>query len=181
MKTFKITRFVLQIVSLALFLGSLVICGIDVAEANTAFMAAMTAYVGIFALASVGIFLMSSSADTPRRVGHGLAISSYAIGLTIALIDINNASAAILMLVAVIALVFYYFCCLIIKIMQKSFPHAESPSDDIRIVRVKEWKQIMEEGIISKEEYEAKRCQILGIKMPSEKPAEEKAESKPRA
>ncbi len=179
MKTFKITRFILQIVAIGLFLGSLVICGIDNSSAgNVVYMAAVTAYVGIFALATVGTFLLSSSADTPRRVGHGFVISSFSIGLTVAISAIENSSAAILMLVAVIALAFYYFCCLIIMIMQKSFPHAESPNDDIRIVHVKEWKKIMEEGIISEEEYEAKRCQILGIKPQSdkEKPAEEKAE-----
>lgn len=171
MKAFKIVKLIMQICSLALFLASLLVCSIDVeARGNATFMTMMASFIGVFTLASVGVFLLNAPANTPQLVGHGLTVSSYTIGLTAAVLYLDNSTAAIVMLVAVILLALYYLFALIVRIMQKSCSHAESPNDDIRIVRVKEWKQIMEEGIISPEEYEAKRCQLLGIK-----PADKKA------
>ena len=60
--------------------------------------------------------------------------------------------------------------------MKKSGSDAESPNEDIRIIRIREWKQIMDEGIITKEEFESKRCQILGIKNPAKAEIPEKTE-----
>ena len=184
MKPFKIVKLIMQIGALALFLASLIVCGVDVeTQANATFMTMLAGFIGVFTLAAVGIFLLNASADAPRLVGHGLTLSSYTIGLTAAITYLNDSTAAIVMLVAVILLALYYLFTLIVWIMQKSCASAESPDDDVRIVRVKEWKKIMEEGIISQEEYEAKRCQILGIKMQPDKktPAEEKSEGKPHA
>ncbi len=182
MKPFKIVKLILQICSITLFLGSFLVGGIDTESAdNAAFINLLLASLsGIFVFAAVGTFLLNAPADAAKRIGHGLTISSYVLGLGVAFSYLENASAAIMMLVAAILLLLYYLCALIVKIMQKSFSEAESPNDDIRIVRVKEWKRIMEDGIISREEYEAKRCQILGIKPKAEKETEDKTAGKAR-
>ncbi len=177
MKPFKILRQIFQILSIALFLTSFVMCAIEL-ESNAEFFTMVLSFVGLSTLATVGTFLLSATNDTAKRVGHGFVISSFVLGLTVAIMFIEASSAAILMLVSVILLALYYLCVLIVSIMQRSSKNIESPEDDIRIVHVKEWKKIMDEGIITKEEYEVKRCQILGIKHePEEKKEEPKGEN----
>lgn len=174
MKPFKIVKLIMQICSLTLFLASLIVCAADVSEQNTAFIALMTGFVGVLAFAAVGIFLLNASANTPRLVGHGLVLSSYTVGLTAAIMCLENSSAAIVMLIAVIFLALYYLFSLIVKVIQKNSAPVENPDEDLRIAHIREWKKIMEEGIISPEEYETKRCQLLGIKSQANKDAEKK-------
>ncbi len=169
MKPFKILRLIFQALCISLFLASFVICGIDI-EYNALFLASLIANIGIGTIATVGVFLLSATSDTAKRIGHGFTLSSFALGLTFALQTLAaGSSAAILMLVAVIMLALYYTCVLVIHIMQRNTGTIENPDDDIRIVRVREWKKLMEEGIISEEEYEVKRCQILGFKSDDKK------------
>lgn len=163
MKPIKIAKLVAQIASAALFLTSILLCAIDVTSANTAFLALITAYGSIVVFAVVGAFLITSASDISRRIGHGLVISSYAVGLTAAISLIEDSSAAIVMLIAAIMLALYYLCVLLMVIMQKDYPLSDDPAADPRIVHLKEWKKLMEDGIISAEEYEGKRCKILGI------------------
>ncbi len=185
MKPFKILKLIFQAASTAAFLASLVFCALDVSVVNTAFLSFMTSYGLFFALAAIGTFLVSATSDVANRIGHGMLISSYAVGLTASLMYIGGVesgtqtaakaaeevpTAAVIMLVAAVLLALYYLCNLILKIMQKNSEGFEAPEDDIRIVHVREWKKIMEEGIISPEEYEVKRCQILGIKSQEKKP-----------
>lgn len=185
MKVFKILKVVFLVLALTLFLASFVLCGIragttidedaeastnESIAADTSFMAALTTYVGLFAMAAVGVLLMSANGDTAKRVGHGLTISSFAVGLAVALTFINAHSvAAVFMLIAAVLLVLQYICMFVIYVIKKNSPDAaEDPNEDVRVVRIREWKHIMEEGIISPEEYEEKRVQILGIKKPKE-------------
>lgn len=163
MKTFKILRQIFQILAVAMFVLSIVMCGIDNTTENTAFLTTLTLYGSVVIFAVVGAFLTSAPSDIARRIGHGLLIPSFAVGLTVALLYLDG-TAAIVMLVAAILLALYYLWALVIRILQKNGSQVDSPYEDIRIVRVKEWKQIMEEGIISPEEYEEKRCQLLGLK-----------------
>lgn len=171
MKVFKILSRIFQICAAVLFLASLVVCGIMPEELP--YMTTMVAFVGVFALGVVGIFLLSAQSDVAKRIGHGFVISSFGIGLTAAIGNMTivvdgeetTSIAAILMLVAAILLAFYYLCELVVSIIRRSGSYVESPDEDVRITRVKEWKSLMEEGIISEEEYEEKRCQILGIKV----------------
>lgn len=172
MKTFKILRLVFQALCISLFLASFVMCGIDI-EYNAVFLATLITNIGIATIAAVGVFLLSATSDTARRIGNGFTVSSFALGLTFAIQSlVTGSSAAVLMLVAVIMLALYYMCVLTINIMQRTSGTIENPDDDIRIVRVREWKKLMEEGIISGEEYETKRCQILGLKSDDKKKKE---------
>ena len=178
MKTFKILGKVFLIAAAALFLASLVICAVDLQSPdNPAFLAFVNGYMGLFALATVGTFLLTASSEVAQKVGHGLVISSYVIGLTAAITFIEGSSAAMLMLVAAVLLAFYYLCRLVLFVTCKSVEEPESPNDDIRIVHVKEWKEIMDQGIISPGEFEEKRCQILGIKKAA---AESRSKDKPK-
>ncbi len=169
MKLFKILRSTFLVLAMILFLASLVVCGVNV-EGDALFFATISAYVGLYALATVGVFLMTSANDTAKRVGHALAISSFTIGLAISLMFVTSYSvAAVIMLISVVLMALQYLCMFVLAVMKKHSPDAtENPNEDIRVIRVREWKHIMEEGIISAEEYEQKRTQILGISAPSE-------------
>lgn len=174
MNIFKILKKVFQSLAAVLFLLSIVICGIvkddkTGALAETAFLTMITAYVGIYVLALVGIFLISATSDTAQKVGHGMTISTFAIGLLIALMNIEDSMAAIIMIIAVIMLALYYLCALVIFIMRKSAGETDDPNEDARIIHIREWKKIMDEGIITQEEFEEKRCHILGIKTSDKK------------
>lgn len=165
MKIFKILSKIFLICAVTLFLASFVICSVDLeSQGNVTYMASIGSYTGLLALGTVGAFLLSASNGTAQKVGHGLILSSFAMGLTVALLLLETSSGAILMLVAVIALAVHYLFELILSILKKSGTEVESPEEDVRISRVKEWKAVLDEGIITPEEYEEKRCQILGIK-----------------
>ncbi len=169
MKVFKILKTVFQSAAAGLFLLSVVLCGVMAEEpAEAAYFTMISAIIGVCAWALVGIFLISAANGTAQKIGHGLTVSAYAVGLTVALLNIEFSTCAVIMLIAVIMLALYYLCTLVMEIMKRSFPCEEDPNEDVRIVRIREWKKIMEEGIISAEEYEKKRCEILGIK-PEEK------------
>lgn len=172
MKVFKILQKIFMVVALAAFLASFIIAAVNL-EGDAAYLAVVSANVGVFAAAAVGVFLLSSSNDVAKRVGHGLTLAAFAAGLALAIMTFGEYSIApILVIVAVAALALYYLSVLIIFIMKKSSPDSiENPNDDARVVCIREWKHIMEEGIISPEEYEEKRQQILGLKTKDAKDA----------
>lgn len=68
------------------------------------------------------------------------------------------------MLIAGAFLVLHYAFLIANIILNRNCTVTENPNEDIRIIRVKEWKQLVDDGIISEAEYEEKRMQILGIK-----------------
>ena len=110
------------------------------------------------------VFMTACKNDAVKKIGHGFAIASYTIGLAYALPNLEDSVGALFTLFAFVALVAYYLCLLVIVIMNRGIPDSIDPREDVRIIRVKEWKQILDEGIITEEEYEEKRSQILGIK-----------------
>ncbi len=179
MKIFKVLQKIFIFVALGLFLASLVAAAADL-EYEAAYVTTGLSMFGVFVLAAVGVFLLFSNNDTAKKVGHGLVISSYAIGLALAIMTMTEQIqiASVLVIIAAIALALYYLCALVIYIMKKSEPASiDNPEEDVRIVRIREWKRIMEEGIISAEEYEEKRQQILDIKTKSKELKPAKAEA----
>ncbi len=161
MKTFKILSKICRATAAALFAGSVLICAIVNDEKELAFMAVV---IGLLTSATVGVFMTACKNDAVKKIGHGFAIAAYTIGLAYALPNLEDSVGALFTLFAFVALVAYYLCLLVIVIMNRGIPDSIDPREDVRIIRVKEWKQILDEGIITEEEYEEKRSQILGIK-----------------
>lgn len=170
MKATKVIGKVFQILAAVLYAASFVIaCVLSNDNQNdAAYVVLITACAWIVAAATVGIFLISAKNDTAKKIGHGLTLSAYAVGLAYALLTLTaqgDASlGALLMIAAAALLAAFYICKLLGVIMNKGLSSELNPNDDIRIIRIKEWKHIMEEGIISEEEFEEKRIAILGIK-----------------
>lgn len=169
MKVLKILKTVFLACSAVLFIFSFVLCGAMAAypvayPAEASYFTILSALISVCVWALVGIFLLSATNGIAQKVGHGLTISAYSVGLTVSLFSIRFSSCAIITLVSVILLAFYYLCILIFAIIKRSFPTECEVEEDVRIKRIREWKKVMEEGIITPEEYEEKRCKILGIK-----------------
>lgn len=185
-----ISKVVLALAVIA-FALSMIIPGITKDALDASYMVLVFANVSMIICATVGAILTSANSDTARRVGHGMIIAAFVAGLSIALMFVDKAAdgttlspfaagadaeektvsstSAILMIVASALLAVYYVLQFVVLILNKASKEAGSPYEDSKIIRVKEWKQLLDEGIITKEEYEEKRVAILSIKQKADK------------
>jgi len=182
-KAFKVMSKILLIVAVILFCASLMLPGITQETIDMSFLAQLLSNTGLVIGAVLGPILIYSNNDTVKRVGHGLTGSAFVLGFALAVINLNlstsddvrdsvsvsDSASAVVMLVAAVVLALSYVFNLIIFIMNNGATENVNPTEDIRVIRIKEWKQLMEEGIITREEYEEKRVQILGIKPKNER------------
>lgn len=175
-KVFKILSKTLLVIAVALFAASFIIPGLSDNQSDQTYLLLIVANACILVFAVTGAILIESGNDTVRRIGHGLTVSSFLLGLTFAIPNLSSqvtidstiynvkSTAAIIMIVANAILVLSYLFRLIILILNKNgVAEADSPSEDSRVLRIREWKQILDEGIITEEEFEEKRCKILGL------------------
>ena len=185
-----ISKVVLALAVIA-FALSMIIPGITKDALDASYMVLVFANVSMIICATVGSILTAANSDTARRVGHGMIIAAFVAGLSIALMLVDKAAdgatlspfaavtddeektvsstSAIIMIVAAALLAVYYIFQFVVLILNKASKEAGSPYEDSKIIRVKEWKQLLDEGIITKEEYEEKRVAILGIKQKADK------------
>ena len=179
MKAFKITSKILLIVAAVLFVASLILPATSTEnELDSAYMVLVQLNSIIIASAGVGIFLMFAKNDTAKKIGNGLTVAAFVAGMFCA-VSIMTAMGemakeeladpvkvpvgAVLMIVAAVLLVAHYAFAIASYIVSKNGANV-NPAEDARIKCVKEWKQLETEGIITKEEFEEKRVQILGLK-----------------
>ena len=172
MKKFKIVSNVMLIVAISVFFLSIMIPAINQKSTmEAAFLVLIQANAIILALAGIGVFLIFSHGETARKVGNGMTVVSFIWGTVCALAMLigtpegskDKSIGAICMLVAALLLLLHYAFLLVSHILKRNSAEMENPNENIRIIRIKEWKQLLEEGIITKEEFEEKRVQILGI------------------
>lgn len=178
MKKFKVVSNIMLFVASAMFaLGVILSAVFPVAAEEVLFLPYVQANAIILACSGVGVFLIFSKVDTAKKVGNGLTIAAFVTGAVCALSTVAATSGrlsggetsasmsigAICMIVAAVLLFLHYAFLLVNYIINKN-SDKNDPNEDIRIIRVKEWKQLKEEGIITEEEFEEKRVQILGIK-----------------
>ncbi len=172
MRKFKLVSNIMLIIASILFVASPVVTAIVSSKdaGSAAFIVVLMASQLILASAGVGVFLMFAKNDTAKKIGNGISIAAYVTGLVCALgVVFQKASlGAVLMIAAVVFFLLRYVFLLVDYLINKNDPNATSPNEDIRIIRVKEWKKLMEEGIITKDEFEQKRIQLLGIKSETE-------------
>ena len=178
-KALKITSIIILIIAALLFAASVVLPAATTDnKLDAAFLILVQLNSIVLAGAGIGIALMFAKNDTAKKIGNGLTIASFVTGLLCAVSimaeygemaddatnDVEVSIGAILMIVAVVFLVIHYAFLVAYYVINKSSAGIATPSDDVRIVRVREWKKLLEEGIINQEEFEEKRVQILGIK-----------------
>ena len=183
-KAFKIVNKILLAIAVALLCSSIIVPGITLKSIDMTYLVLVIINTNVVIAAVVGAILSYSNNDIAKRVGHGFIVAAFVLGLATALVTLKTTTttvgtttkkgsetsiASVIMIVASIVLALSYVFNLLIYILGKNSNDTLNPSEDVRIVRIKEWKQLMEEGIITQEEYEEKRIQILGIKTKIEK------------
>ena len=103
-------------------------------------------------------------------VGDALSVAIYAVvfGVTLAVLVAINAKPDVSVLVAFVGVIVYMVSNLvrfIIYIVCKvnNYEGQDDPEKDPAIQNVLKWKGLKEEGIITEEEYEAKRAKLLHL------------------
>ena len=179
MKKFKIVSNVMLVVAMAVFVLGIVLSALDTTVKEELFLESVWSNAIILACSGIGVFLMFSKNDTAKKSGNGLTVAAFVTGTICALATITaiskiNAEApegehvgmsigAICMIVAAVLLVLHYAFLLVNYMLNRNLVKND-PDEDVRIIQIKKWKQLKEEGIITEEDFEEKRVQILGIK-----------------
>ncbi len=131
---------------------------------STAFFAAGGLSV-ILAIAMSAVFYFSKK-EVAKRIADALAITAFTILFAGGLIGLSSAGgltptfifvAAILF---IISLIFRLIIWIAIKV-KPDLDQAEEPENDPKVRAILKWKRLMEEEVITKEEYEAKRKAIV--------------------
>ena len=133
----------------------------------------------VLLLIVTGGLLKFAKNDTASRVGEGFALagilSVFAVSLYLivkAAGEATNAKDVVISLSAIIGLVGGIFYALyaavkgVIKIVEMVKPeiNKNDPDCDPKIQAVLKWKDLLDKGIITKEEFEIKRVEILELK-----------------
>ena len=171
MKKFKIVSNIMAIIAISLFMLSILISVITNTGLDGTFMTLIEINIILIACAALGVFLMFTKNDVARKLGNGMTVVGFLTGLICAvsvLVDMDSKNAdtpigAVIMIVSVVLLLLHYAFLLVDYLLNRNAAKMD-PSEDKRVARIKEWKALMEEGIITEEEYEEKRVQLLGIK-----------------
>lgn len=114
----------------------------------------------------LGAVLYLTSKDTPNRVGAGLIVACIIASSAITFAGFKSGMKTDV-LICLIADGFFLlsFAVAFIKYcVCKEDSATGMPEEDPRIKKVLAWKKLQEEGIISAEEFEEKRLEILEIK-----------------
>ena len=118
----------------------------------------------------VGILLEKSKNDLARRVGLGLALSTFVVmlGVSIPLLG-NEDGFGYSVLIVLIAAICYLLAVLvrgimaIVRLAKPLNEDTNDPYNDKNIQELIKWKKFCDDGIITKDEFEAKRARILGV------------------
>ena len=129
--------------------------------------------VTLLILLLVGALLRFSKNCTASRIGDAFTIATFAIFLGLAIqtisygaVSLSLAASASFVFVASLILRFVAF---VVASTKKTDDENTNPDKDPKIQLVLKWKSLLEEKVISQEEYEAKRKEILGLKEPKVK------------
>ena len=128
-----------------------------------------TGLISFIVLGMVGILLFFSKNEIAKKIGIGISTGVMLIQLYFAIGLIDSGSvAAILGLVSVVLYAIYFLIALI-GTLALGNGSCEDPETDPRIKKILGWKKLQNEGIISAEEFEEKRQEILGFKSKNNK------------
>lgn len=160
MKIFNIIKKVILVLAFVFTGVAFVLGGITLNQIDVTFSSALVAYVII---GFVGFFLMNAKNEIAKKVGLGITTGFMVILFYLSLVAISNSTAAIMGLVSVVLYVVYFLIALIGRIAIGS-DNDNDPETDPKIKKILGWKKLQEEGIISAEEFEEKRQEILCLK-----------------
>lgn len=119
-----------------------------------------TLLISFIVLAFVGFFLFFAENKIAKKIGQGIVTGYMVILLYGSITYIEKSVAAIFGLTSAILYAIYYLVCLIGYLALGS-EGDNNPNNDIRIKKILGWKELQNQGIITAEEFEAKREEIL--------------------
>ena len=165
MKIFNVIKKTILILSCVLLGVCFVLAGITLDPNDTAISTGLLMFV---VPAFIGFFLFGSENKIANRIGMGLTTAAMLIQLFFALTKLENSTAAIIGLWSVV-LYAIYFMVVFVGYLAMGDKADNDPEKDPRITKILGWKKLLEEGIISEEEFEEKRIAILGLKKKDDK------------
>ena len=167
MKGLKISSKVLLIVSVALVGLGLLIAAMTDNELDNQLYVLFQAYLIVLLGLGIGAFLMFANNDVAKKIGSGFVavamlfsfINSVLILKAGSELVAKTAVSAVFIVIAVLSYIAHYILVLIAMFVDK----ANNLGGDVRVKQIKEWKALMDDGIITPEEFQEKRNQILGL------------------
>lgn len=157
MKIFNIVKKIILILSFVFGIFSFIYSSftLDGFDQNVS-----TLLITFVVLACVGFFLFFTENKIAKKIGQGMVTGYMAILLFCSIIYIDKSVAAIFGLTSVILYAIYFLVCLI-GYLALGGDGDNNPNNDIRIKKILGWKELQNQGIITAEEFEAKREEIL--------------------
>lgn len=159
MKIFKIIKSIFLYLSFVLagvtfVLGSITLNATDAAISATC--------INFVLLGFVGFFMFNAKNSIVKRIGVGLTTGFMVVILYASIAAIAYSAAAILG-VAAVSVYALYFILLLIEYIAYNKSVENDPQKNPKIQKIIEWKKLLDEGIISKEEFEKQRQAILNL------------------
>lgn len=157
MKIFNIVKKIILILSFVFGIFSFIYSSftLDSFDQNVS-----TLLVSFIVLACVGFFLFFTENKIAKKIGQGMVTGYMAILLFCSITYIDKSVATIFGLTSVILYAIYFLVCLI-GYLALGGDGDNNPNNDIRIKKILGWKELQNQGIITAEEFEAKREEIL--------------------
>lgn len=162
MKVYRIIEQVVLILSFVFF-GLTCLLGAITLEMGDVYISKEVLTIAMSGFAFVGFFLFNNKNEVAKKVGFGLTTGGMIYLAYISISLLSDSTPSIIGLVGLILFVIYLMLKLIEKIISKDVD-VVYPEQDKKIQAVLAWKKLLEEGIISKEEFEKKRVEILKLK-----------------
>lgn len=160
MKVFNIIKKVILVLSFIFSGVAFVLGGIVLDQYDIAFSAALLSFVIV---GFTGFFLISAKNQIASKVGLGISTGFMLVLFYLSIASIERSVSAIMGLVAVILYVIYFLVAFI-GYLAIGGSGDNDPETDPKIKKLLGWKKLQEEGIITSEEFEEKRLEILNIK-----------------
>ena len=157
MKVFNIVKKIILILSFVFGIISFIYGSITLDAFDQTFSTLLVSFV---ILACVGFFLFFIENKIARRIGQGIVTGYMAILLWGSITYIGKSVAPIFGLTSVILYAIYFLICLI-GYLALGNEGDNNPNNDIRIKKILGWKELQNQGIITAEEFETKREEIL--------------------
>lgn len=165
MKKYNFIANVLMVVAFALLIIGLFLTLVIMNVGDQAFILLIQANAVMLSLGVVGAFMIYSKSDVATKIGHGFIVVCYVLALALALSVVFDAPeisiGAIVTLAAAVVCIVSYVFRIIDSIVAKNVKPDKAPTD---LTALREWKALLDEHIITQQQFDAKRNELLGIK-----------------
>lgn len=183
MKALKIIKDVLLAIAIVLYVTAIVV---SVTQTIKYYNSSSSYYSMILSIISsstttivllfVGVFLAFSKNDTGKKIGNGLLLGAFTMIFIFAILSIasaNNTGSstssktkipttdAVISLIAYAVILLHYLLSVIMHLLKQTDTKKTELTNNIALI--KEWKSLLDENIITPEEFDKKKSEILGL------------------